>query len=77
MKQACGLGKKPEKSFAITDDGFEVLNTSEVTKDACPLLEPLTMLLNSTINVEFVYLILEGISQLSLLNIVRSGLTKD
>ena len=35
----------------------------------------MSMLINSTSNVEFVYLILEGISQLALLNVVRQGLT--
>ena len=34
-------------------------------------------MLNSTINVEFVYIILEGISQFSLLNNFKEGLTKD
>ena len=43
----------------------------------CPKLEHMFLTLNSDINVEFVYLILEGISQFSLLNTVRSGLTKD
>ncbi len=40
-------------------------------------MEPMSLLLNSTLNAEFVYIILEGISQFSLLNFVGHGLTQE
>ena len=40
-------------------------------------LEPMSMIFNSALNAEFVYVILEGISQFSLLNYFKGGLTKD
>jgi hypothetical protein len=40
-------------------------------------LAPLFMFLTSSLNVEMVYVILQGISQFSLLNFVKDGLSKD
>ena len=40
-------------------------------------LAPLFLFLTSALNVEMVYVILQGISQFSLLNFVKDGLTKD
>ena len=37
----------------------------------------MSLIFNSTLNAEFVYVILEGISQFSLLNYFKGGLTKD
>ena len=37
----------------------------------------MSMIFNSALNAEFVYVILEGISQFSLLNYFKGGLTKD
>ena len=46
-------------------------------KEPTAKLKPLSVMLKSDINSEFVYIILEGISQFSLLNNFGSGLTKD
>jgi hypothetical protein len=40
-------------------------------------LQPLFLFLTSALNVEMVYVILQGISQFSLLNFVKDGMTKD
>jgi hypothetical protein len=40
-------------------------------------MQPLFLFLTSSLNVEMVYVILQGISQFSLLNFVKDGLTKD
>ena len=46
-------------------------------KEPTAKLQPLTMLLKSDINSEFVYIILEGISLFSLLNNFGYTMTKD
>lgn len=40
-------------------------------------LAPLFLFLTSALNVELVYVILKGITQFSLLNFVKDGLTRD
>ena len=37
----------------------------------------MSLIFNSSLNAEFVYVILEGISQFALLNYFKGGLTKD
>jgi hypothetical protein len=52
----------------------DLSKSSEKKEDG---LQPLFLFLTSALNVEMVYVILQGISQFSLLNFVKDGMTKD
>ena len=52
----------------------DLSKSSEKKEDG---LQPLFLFLTSALNVEMVYVILQGISQFSLFNFVKDGMTKD
>ena len=49
----------------------------EMEKERTAGLKPLYVFLTSALNVELVYVILQGITQFTLLNFIKNGLTKD
>ena len=64
FRQVCCKTKKEYNvnSGLPEQDSENLVIVEEEVEEKCPLLEPMSMLINSTSNVEFVYLILEGIS---------------